>query len=494
MQRADRRAARSCFLILGSFLATAGCDPGGEIVERPSAARPFVRDYVAIGDGFTAGVQSGALSKRQQLDSYPNLLAQSFGVPTGTAAQFEQPLIAAPGYPDELPLTPFGRLLLREWSPLRVERERWPDPSLASPVRRAEMHDRMELSREYPRPFRNLGIPGAFAYDIAYAVDSLTTYVQTAGLRNLFVETVLRRGSFGAGDSLSALDHARLASPELATVWVGFEELHFAGSRGTGEVPYDADLFRGHVDRILSALVDSVGARVALGDVPDPLALPFYAALPWYVTNARGEMIPHPATGDPIPLLGEGFDVSDLQEDVTVVDPDVRVLLSAHRLLVQGAGSPDVVLRARIREEEGVDEDTADSLLAERFPEHGRPLPANATLTTREQRDLENAFVAYNAALEDLARARDLPLVRMSRVFRDLDAGAYSFAGVPLTGEFPAGGAFSLDGVHPTSLGNAVIADAWIEAINEAYAAGVAPVDFGVLVDPIELPGGREVP
>jgi len=491
MRRAECLSAWSFLVALSCGLAATGCDPAGEIMERPPAAKPFVRDYLAIGDGFTAGVQSGALSKRQQLDSYPNLLAQSFGVPTGTAAQFEQPLVAAPGYPDELPLAPFGRLLLRERSPLRVERERWPDPSLASAARRAEMHGRMELSREYPRAFRNLGIPGALAYDIAYAVDSLTTFVQVAGRRNLFVETVLRRGSFGAGDSLSVLDHARLASPELATVWVGFEELHSAASRGTGEVPYDAAVFRGHVDAIVSVLADSIGARVVLADVPDLLALPFYTVLPWYVTDARGEMIPHPETGDPIPLLGEGFDTSDLQEDVTVVDPDVRVLLSARGLLARGAGSPDVVLRARIRDEEGVDEATADSLLAERFPEHGRPLPASATLTAREQRDLESAFSSYNAALEDLAQARNLPLVRLSRVFRDLDRGRYSFAGVPLTGEFPSGGAFSLDGIHPTSLGNAVIADAWIEVINDAFAAGVAPVDFGKLVDPIELPENR---
>jgi hypothetical protein len=465
------------------------CDPGGSVKRRPLPAPDYLRDYIAIGDGLTAGVQSGALAKRQQLDSYPNLLARAFGIPSGSANQFEQPLIAAPGYPATLPLRPFGRLNLERLDPLVIAAVPWRDPSLATAPRRAEMHVAMELSKEYPRPFRNLGIPGAFAYDVVYAVDSLTTFTTTPGLRNFFVETVLRRGTFGSpSDSVSTLGHAKLATPGLATVWLGFSELEFAGSRGTGDVPYGASEFEGYVTTVVRTLADTLGARVLLADLPDLTAFPFYAEIPWYVTDETGGAVPHPITGEPIPILGEGQDTSDLQAGVTMVDEDARVLLSARAHLQRGAGIPDVVLVAWIRAADDVDEATAESLLPDRYPDHGRPLPASVTLTPLELRALRLYRTGYNMALEAVATELEIPLVRMSRVFRDLQDGVYSFAGVSLTGEFVTGGVFSLDGVYPTSLGYAAIANAWIEAINAAFDAGVSPIDLGDLVDPIEFP------
>jgi hypothetical protein len=53
--------------------------------------------------------------------------------------------------------------------------------------------------------------------------------------------------------------------------------------------------------------------------------------------------------------------------------------------------------------------------------------------------------------------------------------------GVRLTNAFLTGGVFSYDGVHPTDLGYAVIANEWIRVINE-NGGDVPPVNLAPLL------------
>ena len=60
---------------------------------------------------------------------------------------------------------------------------------------------------------------------------------------------------------------------------------------------------------------------------------------------------------------------------------------------------------------------------------------------------------------------------------RDLDASGRIVGGVTYTSSFLTGGIFSYDGVHPTDLGYAIIANEWIRLINAngGRAAGGRP-------------------
>ena len=46
-----------------------------------------------------------------------------------------------------------------------------------------------------------------------------------------------------------------------------------------------------------------------------------------------------------------------------------------------------------------------------------------------------------------------------------------------ITSTYATGGGFSLDGVHPTARGYAVIANDIIEVINNGFGANIPPVD-----------------
>ncbi len=49
--------------------------------------------------------------------------------------------------------------------------------------------------------------------------------------------------------------------------------------------------------------------------------------------------------------------------------------------------------------------------------------------------------------------------------------------GVNYSSTFVTGGVFSLDGVHPNQRGYAIIANTFIDAINQKYGANIAKVD-----------------
>ena len=67
-----------------------------------------------------------------------------------------------------------------------------------------------------------------------------------------------------------------------------------------------------------------------------------------------------------------------------------------------------------------------------------------------------------------------------------------------LTTDF-LGGIFTLDGIHPTNTGHAVIANEFIRALNQGFDAGIRPFSVGEIAhimhaDPLVLPGVRHSP
>ncbi len=457
-------AGVACALV--ATAATPGCDTGIEGVSRPEPAVAFVKDFVAIGDGFTAGVQSGALAKRQQEDAFPSILARQFAIPLGGASDVTQAYVRNPGITTSYPLRPEGVLRVVDYSPLTLERTPWVDPDLIDESRLV-IHQTLELERDR-REFRNLGIPGAHAYDVLFAVDSLTCFTAKSGRPNLFFETVLRP-AVTTIDTSTVLEQAARNTPQLTSIWLGFAEILDAASRGTDVVAYDADTFAGYLGEIVSVVADSIGSRVILATIPHLRDLPEFTTPP------------------PLALLGEeGSRASPDQPGGMLLDDGDVVPATALPWIRHGHGISDAALIARIAADEGVDPVTARERLDDRYPGHGRPLPASLTLTAAELGSLEATVDAYNAAITALAVDRDLPLVRLDQVFADLFAGRYGWGGVTLDGTFVFGGAFSLDGVHPTSFGQAVIANAFIEVLNDAFDAAVPPVGLGRFVDLVD--------
>lgn len=81
-------------------------------------------------------------------------------------------------------------------------------------------------------------------------------------------------------------------------------------------------------------------------------------------------------------------------------------------------------------------------------------------------------IVAYNRVIQEVASARRLALADVYGLFKSVATSQPSILGVRLTSRY-LGGLFSLDGVHPSNLGHALVASAFISAINARFGVAI---------------------
>jgi hypothetical protein len=89
------------------------------------------------------------------------------------------------------------------------------------------------------------------------------------------------------------------------------------------------------------------------------------------------------------------------------------------------------------------------------------PLLDQHVLIPAEITEIKTATDAYNTTIQSIA-----------------DANGITTNGFKTTATYVSGGAFSLDGVHPSPRGYALIANKFIEAINSKYGSNLKGVDL----------------
>jgi phospholipase/lecithinase/hemolysin len=123
------------------------------------------------------------------------------------------------------------------------------------------------------------------------------------------------------------------------------------------------------------------------------------------------------------------------------------------------------------------------------------PLPANLVLTASEAAQIRAAVDAYNAIITSQAKAKGAVLVDIHGLLATIQAHGFVVGGQRLTTGF-LGGVFSLDGVHPTNTGYAVVANEFVDALDAAFAARIPPLSVEPIAetDPLVLPGVGQLP
>lgn len=99
------------------------------------------------------------------------------------------------------------------------------------------------------------------------------------------------------------------------------------------------------------------------------------------------------------------------------------------------------------------------------------PLPANAILTIEENKTIRLAVKAMNKVIKRNAADLGISVMDANKLLATVKKDGFTLPnGTHLTAAF-LGGIFSLDGIHPTFVGNAVTANAFIDTINAGRAA-----------------------
>jgi len=443
---------RTPFIALAAALALFAAGP---------AAAQFDK-YVALGDSLTAGVESNCLVQRNQVNSFPAVLARSLGID-----DFEQPLVQEIALTDPLV---GGPCLGPSFVP--------PASITVVPVSQTGV----PLNATLPRPYDNLGIPFARVHDLTqlkHSDPNGSDVERSAAL-------VLRNVTGSPFDGLSAVDEANLlfassGGSQLLTLWIGNNDVLGAATSGVvvdGVTVTPVDSFTASYQAIVDAIPPSV--TLVKANIPDVTAIPFTTTIPPVLVDPTTRQ-PVIIGGQMVPLLGPGddaFPCTPTPPDLgCALPPGTLVNLPASALLAQGVGIPKAAGGTGLP-----------------LP-HGHFVPpativAGVVLYPDEVQLLVDRVNAYNDVIATVAAGA--PLVDIHGFFQGIVEHGYEIGGITLTPSFLTGGIFSYDGVHPTSAGYAIVADQFIQAINEQVGTDIPRPDLaGILFQPnVPAPAG----
>ena len=99
------------------------------------------------------------------------------------------------------------------------------------------------------------------------------------------------------------------------------------------------------------------------------------------------------------------------------------------------------------------------------------PLADKWVLLPSEQEEIATATAAFNQIIETAATQAGLALVDANAILNQLANGGITSNQFTLTSSLVTGGAFSLDGIHPTARGYALLANEFMKAIDATYGA-----------------------
>src|SRR5260370_1000517 len=203
--------------------------------------------FVAIGDSYGAGLESGSLNLNHQPFSWPAVIARQAGV-----ADFQQPLVSFPG------VSPGLELQL-------VDIVRFPPTILPA------TGSGQPINLNLARPYNNLSVPGANVTDVI----TLTGKEPATSTARSFAQFILR----GLG---TEVDQAILQKPTFIAIWIGGNDALGAVLAGTPAVLTPLDTFRTSYNAMLDKLIAGApSARMVVGNIPNNIkALPSLPTLP----------------------------------------------------------------------------------------------------------------------------------------------------------------------------------------------------------------------
>ncbi len=100
-------------------------------------------------------------------------------------------------------------------------------------------------------------------------------------------------------------------------------------------------------------------------------------------------------------------------------------------------------------------------------------------LTISEITEVTAAITAYNEIIKQTAETNGLAYVDFNSFLIEASTVGVVFDGITFTTDFITGNMFSLDGIHLTPQGNAVVANYFIDAINSTYNSKIPKAVIG---------------
>ena len=440
--------------------------------------------FVSVGNSLTSGFRDGALYIDGQNQSFPALIAKQMQLAGG--GEFKQPmmpnnvggfssLFAASGNKEF-----YGKLVLK----LEADGSLSPKPSAPG--------GDLDIIGGTGKMFNNMGVPGAKSFHLG-----LPGYGNPAALSAGKANPYFVR--FASGPNASVIGDAAAQAPTFFSLWIGNNDvLSYATSGGMGvdqtgnpnPATYgqnditDPAVVAGTINNYVSVLTAG-GAKGVIANIPNVTSIPYFTKIP---------SKPIPGTPTAVTQLNAGYTAYNnglasakaagllseaeynqrvikftlgVANGAVIADKDLTNLAALGLPSIRQTTSKDLILLTAAKELTPIAGGGTSVPLADQF-----------VLTEKETAKVLTATAAYNASISAIAAAKGLALVDANAKMIELSsASGLQWDGVRYTASFVTGGTFSLDGVHLTGRGYALIANEFIKQINKKYKSTLPMVN-----------------
>jgi len=402
----------------------ASCKPEFDKVTPTKGSADFTR-YIALGNSLTSGFADGGLYLEGQQNSFPGMIAEqmklvgggSFATPYFSAAQAN-----GTGYVKLTGFTATGSpVITKETSNLAVTGQTTV-PGVGA----------VTLYAKYTGDINNYGVPGV---KLVHAM--FPGYASVNGLYER-----LLTGAYGTNNT-TYLEFATTKPYTFFSMWLGNNDIlgyASAGGDGAANAPTTKTTFASTYAAVVAKLVEK-GAKGVVATIPDVLTTPYFRTVTLATLKAA------------VPAAPAFYIKTSTGATRAATDADLFTLtLSSDNVI--GGTSP----------------------LGPYGLAPTNPIESKYVLDPDEIAVVKDFVAAYNATIRSVASANGLALFDAYTVLNEYSAGK-KVNGVTVSAAYIRGNLFSLDGIHLTPMGYALVANEFIKSINAKYGSSIPSVD-----------------
>src|SRR5271156_435654 len=337
-----------------------------------------------------------------------------------------QPLIAYPGAPNVLQLISLG--------PPPVTMTVCPPSGIPGVCATTTGRD------NFATQVTDLAVPGALLNDVMNTVP----LVNPAPGQQQLNQLVLGFPGLGYGQALSQLGFAIQAQPTTIFLWIGNNDALVADSTGMPSSMTPVATFTTQYQALITQLTTRTPAHLVIANIPDVTQVP-------YLTPAAV-------------VLGE---VSQQTGLPTTVLSGLLGIVPGDYVNPTGLAEIPLILGGAQK----------------------GPINDAGVLSAAEVVTVQAQVTAFNQVIAAQAQAAGATLVDINALFKQVTTSGLTINGYTGTAAF-LGGFFSLDGIHPTNTGYAVVANKFIDTMNSSISTTIPDVALGPVAaaDPLWPP------
>lgn len=417
-------------VVMAFILIVVSCKPNIDI-PRPSPGSADFSKYIAIGNSLTAGFTDGGLYLEGQKVAFPNLLAEQMKSAGGgefASPFFDDEHVNGSGY-------------------LKLESIQNGSPVLVNVTEKLAYRDQAGHLIKYTNDIQNLGVHGMrlnLAFDPTFSA------------QNNYFERLLADNEVG---NKTYFDYVSERAHTFFSFWLGNNDVLGYALEGGVITPQNEQKARltekGTFDVLYNRFIDKLtekGQKGVLATIPDVTAIPFF-------TTITVSSLLH-AVKAVIPAITEIY----IQDKTAKAPPFLGVRAATHEDLIALSFPVDKM---------GVAND--HGFLYGLHPLN--PIENQYVLDRTEVALVKDYVKSYNNTIRNAAERKGLALADTYSLLNKVRQMGILINGASMNATFIFGGVFSLDGVHLTPKGNAIITNQLINAINQQYDSKLPEID-----------------